>query len=76
MGLIFAYYLLSPMHRQDNPKISCFRDWVIDKAARAEGDDATSQWRGGLGRTFKTMECGHRNIVSSPYRNPDATLEE
>ncbi|MEM9342063.1 MAG: transcriptional regulator GcvA [Pseudomonadota bacterium] len=34
--LVFAYYLLSPNDRQDDPKIACFRDWLLGEADDAE----------------------------------------
>ncbi len=34
--LVFAYYLLSPVDRQDDAKIACFRDWLLDEAVGVE----------------------------------------
>ncbi|MEM9765349.1 MAG: transcriptional regulator GcvA [Pseudomonadota bacterium] len=30
--LVFAYFLLSPMDRQDDPKVTCFRAWLLEEA--------------------------------------------
>ncbi|MEM6608996.1 MAG: transcriptional regulator GcvA [Pseudomonadota bacterium] len=35
--LIFAYFLLSPRDRLTEPKISQFRNWLLDAAKRTEG---------------------------------------
>ncbi len=37
--LMFAYFLLSPLDWQNEPKIACFRDWLIAEAAQAQADD-------------------------------------
>lgn len=34
--LVFAYFLLSPTDRQDDPKIACFRNWLLKEAERVE----------------------------------------
>lgn len=34
--LVFAYFLLSPPHRADDPKIRCFRDWLLAEAGQIE----------------------------------------
>ncbi|MEL6219723.1 MAG: transcriptional regulator GcvA [Pseudomonadota bacterium] len=30
--LVFAYFLLRPMDRQDDPKVTCFRAWLLKEA--------------------------------------------
>ena len=32
--LVFAYFLLSPKDRQDDPKIASFRNWLLDEALK------------------------------------------
>lgn len=36
--LAFAYFLLSPVGRRDDPKIAQFRDWLLAEAEAGEGD--------------------------------------
>lgn len=38
--LVFAYFLLSAVGRQDEPKITRFRDWLMDEAEHVLGEDA------------------------------------
>ena len=34
--LVFTYFLLRPNDRQDDPKVSCFREWLLEEAQRTE----------------------------------------
>lgn len=38
--LVFAYFLLSPIDRQDDPKIMCFRNWLMHEAEQLREYDA------------------------------------
>lgn len=37
--LVFAYFLLSPFERQDDPKIIGFRDWLLAEAEKNDEDN-------------------------------------
>lgn len=37
--LVFAYFLLSPRDRQDDPKIASFRNWLLDEAESVQASD-------------------------------------
>lgn len=37
--LIFAYFFLSPLDRQDDPIINRFRDWLVAEAGQAQDDN-------------------------------------
>lgn len=34
--LVFAYFFLTPLHRNDDLKIGCFRDWLLAEAAHSD----------------------------------------
>lgn len=36
--LVFAYYLLWPQHSQDDPKVVCFREWLLAEVERTQSD--------------------------------------
>lgn len=37
--LVFAYFLLLPKDRRDDPKIASFRNWLLDEAKSSQGAD-------------------------------------
>ncbi|WP_120499837.1 transcriptional regulator GcvA [Roseovarius sp. EL26] len=41
--LVFAYFLLSPFDRQNEPKIASFRDWLLAEAEGNDNEDAATQ---------------------------------
>jgi LysR family glycine cleavage system transcriptional activator len=46
----FAYYLVCPEHKQAQPKIVAFREWILGPVAQAAHADSASSRRNTFGR--------------------------